>query len=207
MNYIIGNKIEFAPDSQKIRSLETGKTTKLHYTSCRCLELLIQEHGNIVSQHQLIEYGWEERAMGVSSAAYYQCLLNLRKALKSLGMEDVIRTIPRKGVMFTLQCPVRKEGTESVATQSTSSPVETPTSSLRLETILSAGRKRLKKISYFFVAVGVFITFFFLSTSEAHSTEDKEVIYHSKKDSAIRKSMLKRLHYNAPDILTNSRST
>ncbi|QKJ88374.1 hypothetical protein PMPD1_3457 [Paramixta manurensis] len=106
MNYIIDNNIIFNPDLQEITSCSTKRKIKLHYTSSRCLELLIKEHGNIVPQQEIIEYGWENRAKGVSSPAYYQCMVNLRKSLKELGTVDVIRTIPRKGIVLLSECAI-----------------------------------------------------------------------------------------------------
>jgi len=75
------------------------KTFKLQYPASCCLLELIRKQPIIVSQSELMETGWADRKEYVTTNAYYQCILNLRKALDDAGLDShFIRTVHRRGL-------------------------------------------------------------------------------------------------------------
>lgn len=55
----------------------------------------------MVSQNELLEFGWGKNHRQVSFNAFYQSILSLRKSLLQLDLEQpLITTIPRKGLII-----------------------------------------------------------------------------------------------------------
>lgn len=100
--YIINRQIIFCPDERKITSIETGDSVILQTPGALCLEEIIRKKGEIVSQANLFQIGWgEELSKHTTQSCYYQCFVNLRKQISSLGItEPVVITIPRRGMKF-----------------------------------------------------------------------------------------------------------
>ncbi|GKX58657.1 winged helix-turn-helix domain-containing protein [Leminorella grimontii] len=98
--FIIDKEIIFTPHDRLLRSIKTTKKTHIHNNSARCLELLLEKHGQIVLQSELMIVGWGEDALKtITNATYYQCFVNLRKSLKGLGYnKELIVTIRQKGI-------------------------------------------------------------------------------------------------------------
>ncbi|HAT1648536.1 TPA: hypothetical protein I8Y12_004486 [Raoultella planticola] len=100
-SYIIGEDVVFTPSQRMIVDRLNSKEVKLHVPASCCLEILLNNQGEIVSQDELILCGWgEKRNAGVSPNTYYQCILHLRKSLAAIGCADVIDTVPRHGLRF-----------------------------------------------------------------------------------------------------------
>ncbi|HAT1613121.1 TPA: hypothetical protein I8Y22_004542 [Raoultella planticola] len=100
-SYIIGEDVVFTPSQRMIVDRLNSKEVKLHVPASCCLEILLNNQGEIVSQDELILCGWgEKRNAGVSPNTYYQCILHLRKSLAAIGCPDVIDTVPRHGLRF-----------------------------------------------------------------------------------------------------------
>lgn len=100
-NYIIDDVVVFIPKDKVLRSLATQKSLSIHSPAAKCLLLLI-ERRELVSQADLYKAAWGDDALKkVSSATYYQCFVNLRKALKYIGYDgELIKTIHKEGVII-----------------------------------------------------------------------------------------------------------
>mgnify|MGYP000565387613 CR=1 FL=1 len=97
--YLIGDCIEFRPEDNLLHSRLNGEKITLFVAASRCLQLLLNQQGKLVSQKDLIEAGWQKNGMGVSSNTFYQNILILRKGFKLAGYEQtVIKTVPRQGL-------------------------------------------------------------------------------------------------------------
>ncbi len=113
--YLIGDCIEFRPEDNSLYSRSTGETITLFVAASRCLLLLLNQQGKVVSQKELFEAGWQKNGIGVSNNTFYQNILMLRKGLKHAGYEEtVIKTVPRQGLTVPSTVPVEKimAGTE-----------------------------------------------------------------------------------------------
>lgn len=102
VSYLIERKIIFTPATQcLVRVDQPELQIKLKHTASLCLLLLIQNHGKIVSQNELLEFGWGENHRQASFNAFYQSILSLRKSFLQLELEPTfITTIPRKGLII-----------------------------------------------------------------------------------------------------------
>jgi DNA-binding winged helix-turn-helix (wHTH) protein len=107
--YLIDNSIEFRPEESLLYSRKNGERVTLFVAASRCLQLLLNQQGKLVSQQELFDIGWNKSGIGVSSNTYYQNILMLRKGLKLAGCDQtVIRTVPRQGLTISLSVAVEK---------------------------------------------------------------------------------------------------
>lgn len=99
-HYIINGLIEFHPATGTLRRVsQPDHVVVLNSPAGRCLLLLIERAGTIVTQQEFLENVWLRRGMLVSPNTYYQNISILRKGLKKIGFEvDPIVTIPRIGL-------------------------------------------------------------------------------------------------------------
>lgn len=113
-HYIINGVVEFHPATSTLRSMNNqNNVVVLNSPAGRCLLLLINRIGTIVSQHEFMEIVWAKRGMLVSSSTYYQNISILRKGLKKIGLnEDPIVTIPRIGLTLASSTQIKKLTTE-----------------------------------------------------------------------------------------------
>lgn len=96
---LIGEHLAFIPSRRELIDDNLTKKIKLQVPASLCLERLLQKKGEVVSQEELILFGWgEKRSASVSANAYYQCILHLRKSLAMMGFSDIIVTVPRQGL-------------------------------------------------------------------------------------------------------------
>ena len=97
--YLLSSNVEFWPAKLELYRRDTKKTFKIQYPASCCLLELIRKQPAIVTQSELMEIGWAERKEYVTANAYYQCILNLRKALEDAGLDsNFIRTVHRRGL-------------------------------------------------------------------------------------------------------------
>lgn len=100
--YVIDNVIEFLPHEKKLTNIHTKQSVILHATAALCLLLLLRSKGELVTQKELWLFAWGEKHHRVTQNAFYQCILNLRRAFILLSFEDpVIVTVPRKGILIS----------------------------------------------------------------------------------------------------------
>ncbi len=98
--YVINEAVEFHPATSKLRDLNHPENVVvLNSPAGRCLLLLIESEGKIVTQQEFMDMVWHKCGMMVSSNTYYQNICILRKGLKKIGfINDPIVTIPRIGL-------------------------------------------------------------------------------------------------------------
>lgn len=109
-HYIINEAIEFHPAKSTLRNINNPDSlVTLNSPAGRCLLLLINRVGNIVTQQEFMDVVWKQSGMQVTSNAYYQNISVLRKGLKRIGLgEDIIVTIPRIGLTLASGTRIRK---------------------------------------------------------------------------------------------------
>ncbi|ROS10816.1 transcriptional regulator [Raoultella sp. BIGb0399] len=105
--FVIGENIIFIPTKRLIIDGVNRKEIKLQVPASMCFEKLLKKQGEVISQNELIDFGWgEKRKSGVSTNAYYQSILHLRKNLENVGLFDIIDTIPRNGLRINKKIKV-----------------------------------------------------------------------------------------------------
>lgn len=75
-----------------------GKTMELSKNEVKILYYLFLNKGHVVTKDSLIEYLWENKFY-VDENILNVNLSRLRRRLKELGIDDLIRTVPKKGLM------------------------------------------------------------------------------------------------------------
>lgn len=108
--YIIDNEIVFSPQEKQLLSLKNSSTFTMHSASSSCLTLLLEKHGEVVTQPELMVAGWGTNAMRtLSNAAYYQCFVNLRKVFRELGYQkEILTTVRGKGIRVNKYVRIKK---------------------------------------------------------------------------------------------------
>ncbi|MBC3378953.1 winged helix-turn-helix domain-containing protein [Serratia fonticola] len=107
--YIINSDVTFDPESNVIHSKINNKTVNMLTPSGQCLLILLENKGNIVSKKEIYEFVWERYGLTATDNAFYQTVLYLRKNLKEAGLlTEVVKTVPRKGVLVPSTVKVEK---------------------------------------------------------------------------------------------------
>ncbi|WP_447872184.1 winged helix-turn-helix domain-containing protein [Serratia fonticola] len=107
--YLIGDSVEFWPEDNLLYSRINGEKITLFVAASRCFQLLLIQQGELVSQRELFEAGWQKNGLEVSNNTFYQNILMLRKGLKLAGYEQaVIKTVPRQGLTVPSMVPVAR---------------------------------------------------------------------------------------------------
>ncbi|TNV20875.1 transcriptional regulator [Buttiauxella sp. B2] len=108
--YLIENKITFSPEKQTLVHADSHEQIKLKPTASLCLLLLLRNHGEIVTQNELLAFAWGESHRQVSFNAFYQSILSLRKSFLQMNVEkQIITTIPRKGLLIQQEITIEKK--------------------------------------------------------------------------------------------------
>lgn len=115
--YIINGLVEFHPAASTLRDLNNPeRVVVLNSPAGRCLLLLIERVGSIVTQQECMDIVWQRRGMLVSPNTYYQNISILRKGLKKVGFEtDPIVTIPRIGLTLASDTQITIKETQPQA--------------------------------------------------------------------------------------------
>lgn len=100
--YIINNEVIFDVNlSELVPLLESGENVLLNMPTARCLLLLLEKRGQVVSREEFLEKVWNDRGIVVSQNTFYQNISLLRKSLAKAGLsEEAVVTIRQRG--FTL---------------------------------------------------------------------------------------------------------
>lgn len=96
---LLNGIVIFNPISNELSTNEDS--VKLAYSESKMLSLLIASGNDIVSRENMITFSWGSRV--VTDASLAKSISNLRKALRSLGVNgECIITVPRVGYRSTL---------------------------------------------------------------------------------------------------------
>ncbi|WNN33841.1 winged helix-turn-helix domain-containing protein [Pantoea agglomerans] len=110
----------FEPDKKRITG--RGNPAVISASASLCLELLIDNVGQLVTHQQFYDYVWRRFGTEPASTTLYQNISALRRALNKAGLqEDIIRTMPRKGFLLSPQTTVERESLFSFTSVSTES--------------------------------------------------------------------------------------
>lgn len=119
--YLIDQKVYFIPDENVLISKNYDEKIKLLSTATECLSTLISRQGQVIPREELMDSVWKKRGVIASDNNFYQTILTIRKAFSTLGLDDVIATRYRRGLV------IEKKTSIILKTQLTSNMVETRT--------------------------------------------------------------------------------
>lgn len=109
-HYIINGTVEFHPATSTLRDLNNhDNVIILNSPASRCLLLLIERIGSIVTQQEFLDIVWTKCGMQVSTNTFYQNISILRKGLKKMGLdEELVVTISRVGLTLASGVYIKK---------------------------------------------------------------------------------------------------
>lgn len=122
--YLLNNLIVFDTDARTLTLIgeppnpekQTTEQVLLHTPTSSCLELLIENQGTILPQDELLDRVWKQKGMLVSTHTVYQNISLIRRAFTQLGLcDDVVVTIPRRGMTLALCIKVTRLDEEPVS--------------------------------------------------------------------------------------------
>lgn len=116
---IINQEVMFNANMNELRSLAgNGECVSLNAPTARCLLLLLQNKGKVISRDEFLASVWETRGVVVSQNTFYQNISLLRKSLVRAGLsEDIIITVRQKGFSIapaTMITPLSDEECENM---------------------------------------------------------------------------------------------
>lgn len=110
-SYIINDEVVFNMDVNELQPI-AGKdhdTITLNAPTARCLQLLLESNGNIISRDEFLSAVWEERGVVVSQNTFYQNISLLRKSLLRAGLtQDVVVTVRQRGFVIATGTVIRQ---------------------------------------------------------------------------------------------------
>ena len=116
---MINHEVIFNASMNELRPLSgDGESVSLNAPTARCLLLLLQNSGKVISRDEFLAAVWESRGVVVSQNTFYQNISLLRKSLLKAGLsEDIIITVRQKGFSVspdTLIIPLSDEECENM---------------------------------------------------------------------------------------------
>ncbi|CNG95614.1 putative transcriptional regulator CadC [Yersinia thracica] len=101
--FIINGQVCFFSEKHRLEPMgQQGSSVSLNVPVSRCLLLLLQRKGSVISQSDFVYEVWESKGQFANANTYFQNIHLLRKALATSGIEEnIIKTIPKEGVRFT----------------------------------------------------------------------------------------------------------
>ncbi|WP_186380299.1 winged helix-turn-helix domain-containing protein, partial [Yersinia mollaretii] len=135
--FIINGKVCFLSDEHRLEPLgEQGSAISLNVPVSRCLLLLLQRKGSVISQSDFVYEVWESKGQFANANTYFQNIHLLRKALKTSGIEEsIIKTVPKEGIRFTGTVTYLNESNS----ESTAEPTENETRNIATEASSNKG--------------------------------------------------------------------
>lgn len=110
-SYIINDEVIFNMDVNELQPV-AGKDYEaitLNTPTARCLQLLLESNGNIISRDEFLSAVWKERGVVVSQNTFYQNISLLRKSLLRAGLtQDVVVTVRQRGFVIATGTVIRQ---------------------------------------------------------------------------------------------------
>ncbi|WP_072017539.1 winged helix-turn-helix domain-containing protein [Erwinia typographi] len=141
--YLINNTVEFHVDHHILISRKKiSESVILNTPASRCLLLLIQRQYSVISQDIFFNEVWSRYGAHVSANTFYQNISLLRRGLAKVGLGDeIVKTVPRKGLTLTDSTHVLVLSDEKLATQETDSTLSMGLAPLERLSMLAVGFK------------------------------------------------------------------
>lgn len=101
VTYLIEGSILFIPSESTLNRISSNETVLLPLLTCDVFLMLLLSQGEAISRDKLLTDIFERREASPTNHNLNQYVLNLRKQLVFLGLENpVIQTVPRVGFMI-----------------------------------------------------------------------------------------------------------
>ncbi|HBX8524947.1 TPA: hypothetical protein MII15_01570 [Klebsiella pneumoniae] len=110
-SYIINDEVIFNMDVNELQPVagKDHEAITLNTPTARCLQLLLESNGNIISRDEFLSAVWKERGVVVSQNTLYQNISLLRKSLLRAGLtQDVVVTVRQRGFVIATGTVIRQ---------------------------------------------------------------------------------------------------
>lgn len=110
-SYIINDEVIFNMDVNELQPVagKDHEAITLNTPTVRCLQLLLESNGNIISRDEFLSAVWKERGVVVSQNTFYQNISLLRKSLLRAGLtQDVVVTVRQRGFVIATGTVIRQ---------------------------------------------------------------------------------------------------
>ena len=108
---IINDEVIFNMDVNELQPVagKDHEAITLNTPTARCLQLLLESNGNIISRDEFLSAVWKERGVVVSQNTFYQNISLLRKSLLRAGLtQDVVVTVRQRGFVIATGTVIRQ---------------------------------------------------------------------------------------------------
>lgn len=149
--YLINETLLFEPDVRRIGPLAgyPHRAVTLHGPVSECLLLLLENNDQVVTQRVFFASVWERQGAVVTTNALYQTISQIRKVLKSGGIEEyIIKTLPKEGFKATARLQTG-ELSAFVKPQETSPVLVSSDESSSVESVSMAAPQTLPETTFF----------------------------------------------------------
>lgn len=110
-SYIINDEVIFNMDVNELQPVagKDHEAITLNTPTARCLQLLLESNGNIISRDEFLSAVWKERGVVVSQNTFYQNISLLRKSFLRAGLtQDVVVTVRQRGFVIATGTVIRQ---------------------------------------------------------------------------------------------------
>ncbi len=110
-SYIINDEVIFNMGVNELQPVagKDHEAITLNTPTARCLQLLLESNGNIISRDEFLSAVWKERGVVVSQNTFYQNISLLRKSLLRAGLtQDVVVTVRQRGFVIATGTVIRQ---------------------------------------------------------------------------------------------------
>ncbi|MGM0514456.1 hypothetical protein BFS14_21440 [Serratia fonticola] len=134
---IINDTVLYLPEEHRLCPLRArGKETVLNVPASRCLQLMLQRPGEVISQSDFFNEVWQKHGQYVTANTLYQNISLVRKGMREAGLsKNIIRTVPKVGVVFSGTVEIQQEESANVIVQQSNKPDPLPVESSQAETL------------------------------------------------------------------------
>lgn len=126
--FIINEDTVFNPQAHKLFCIKKDfapQEFNINVPASRCLMLLIENRGKVVTRDEFLKHVWTENGVFVSQNTYYQNISILRRTLRKAGFgDDIIVTIPHRGLTLNPEVEIREQSVNDAADKPVSAPAE-----------------------------------------------------------------------------------
>lgn len=121
---IISDSVLYLPEEHRLCPLRArGKETVLNVPASRCLQLMLQRPGEVISQSDFFSEVWQKHGQYVTANTLYQNISLVRKGMREAGLsKNIIRTVPKVGVVFSGTIEIQQEESANVIVQQSIKP-------------------------------------------------------------------------------------
>ncbi|MFJ3457638.1 transcriptional regulator [Scandinavium goeteborgense] len=127
-NIAIGSSVTLDSQTRTLTRTRDGESVTLPASACLCLQALVEAHGEVLSQEQLMDIGWRSAGVEVTENSVRVMINKLRRALNTLELQDSVTllAVTRSGYRLIVRDDGPTQATQPLAPPPLSASSEPP---------------------------------------------------------------------------------